>query len=130
MYIYGFPTSASGKEPGCQCKRQKRCRFFYPCVGKIPWRRARQPTPIFLSGELHGWRSLAGCSPQGHKELDITEHTHERKKEESEVAQPCPTLCDPMDQACTKLHRPWDFLGKTTGVGCRFLPQGIFPTQR
>ena len=32
---------------------------------KIPWRRARQPTPIFLSGEFHGQRSLAGYSPQG-----------------------------------------------------------------
>ena len=42
-------------------------------------------------------------------------------KSESEVAQSCPTLCDPMD---TRLLRPWDFLGKSTGVGCRFLLQG------
>ena len=41
---------ASGKEPGCQCRRPKR-RGFDPCVGKIPWRRARQPTPVFLPGE-------------------------------------------------------------------------------
>ena len=39
----------------------------------------------------------------------------------SEVAQSCPTLCDPMD---TRLLRPWDFLGKSTGVGCHFLLQG------
>ena len=39
---------------------------------------------------------------------------------ESEVAQSCPTLCDPMD---TRLLRPWDFLGKSTGVGCLFLLQ-------
>ena len=45
---------------------------------------------------------------------------------ESEVAQSCPTLCDPMD---TRLLRPWDFLGKSTGVGCHFLLQGFFPTQ-
>ena len=32
-----------------------------------------QPTPVFLPGELHGQRSLAGCSPCGHKELDMTE---------------------------------------------------------
>ena len=44
---------------------------------------------------------------------------------ESEVAQLCPTLCDPMD---TRLLRPWDFLGKSTGVDCHFLLQ-IFPTQ-
>ena len=44
----------------------------------------------------------------------------------SEVAQSYPTLCDPMD---TRLLRPWDFLGKSSGVGCHFLLQGIFPTQ-
>ena len=36
---------------------------FNPWVGKIPWRRAWQPTPIFLPGESHGQRSLAGYSP-------------------------------------------------------------------
>ena len=30
--------------------------------------------------------------------------------------------------ACTRLLRPWDFLGKRTRVGCHFLLQGIFPT--
>ena len=42
-------------------------------VGKIPWRREWQPTPVFLSGELHGQRSLAGYSPWGCKKLDVTE---------------------------------------------------------
>ena len=42
---------------------------------KIPWRRARQPTPIFLSGEFHGQRSLAGYNPRGRKESDTTEVT-------------------------------------------------------
>ena len=32
-------------------------------------------------------------------------------------------------KACPKLLRPWDFQGKSTGVGCHFLLQGIFPTQ-
>jgi len=36
---------------------------FDPWVGKIPWRRKWQPTPVFLLGELHGQRSLAGYSP-------------------------------------------------------------------
>ena len=44
----------------------------------------------------------------------------------SEVTQSCPTLCDPMD---TRLLCPRDFLGKSTGVGCHFLLQGIFLTQ-
>ena len=47
----------------------------------------------------------------------------------SEVAQSCPTLCDPMDCSLTRSLRPWDFPGKNTGVGCHFLLQEIFPTQ-
>ena len=48
-------------------------------VGKIPWRRKWQPTPLFLPGEFHGQRSLAGYSSWGCKESDTTEqltHTH------------------------------------------------------
>ena len=46
----GFSGGTSGKETTCQCRRQKRCRF-YPWVGKIPWRSAWQPISVFLSGE-------------------------------------------------------------------------------
>ena len=45
-----FPSGASGKEPTCQCRRHKRSGFD-PWVGKIPWRKAWQPTPVFLPGE-------------------------------------------------------------------------------
>ena len=38
-------------------------RGFDPWVGKTPWRRAWQPTPLLLHGESHGQRSLAGYSP-------------------------------------------------------------------
>ena len=55
-------------------RRHKRCGFN-PWVGSIPWWRAWQPTPVFLPGESHGQRSLAGYSTWGHKELDITEVT-------------------------------------------------------
>ena len=48
---------------------------------------------------------------------------------ESEVTQSCPTLCDPMDCSLPGSSCPWDFPGKSTGVGCHFLLQGIFPTQ-
>ena len=42
---------------------QEMQRFgFGPWVGKIPWRRVWQPTPVFLPGEFHGQRSLAGYS--------------------------------------------------------------------
>ena len=50
------------------------CRFD-PWIGKIPWRKAWQSTPIFLPEESHGQWSLAGYSPWGHKELDTTEAT-------------------------------------------------------
>ena len=39
-------------------------------LGLIPWRRAEQPTSVFLLGESHGQRTLVGCSLQGRKELD------------------------------------------------------------
>ena len=44
-------------------------------VRKMPWRRAWQPTPVFLPGESHGQKGPAGYSPQGHKESDTTEAT-------------------------------------------------------
>ena len=47
--------------------------WFDPWVGKIPWRRAWQPSPVFLPGEFHGQRSLAGYSLWGYKESDTTE---------------------------------------------------------
>ena len=46
---------------------------FDPWVRKIPWKREWQPTLIFLPGEFHGQRKLAGYSPWGRKELDMTE---------------------------------------------------------
>ena len=68
----GFPGGTSGKEPACQCRR---CGLR-SCIGKIPWRRAWQPTPVFLPRESHGQRSLAGYSPWGCKELDKTQWQH------------------------------------------------------
>ena len=67
----GFPGGANGKEPTCHCRKHKRCRFD-PWVRKIPWRRAWQPTPVFLPGESHGQRSLVGYSPWGHHESGVT----------------------------------------------------------
>ena len=46
---------------------------FNPWVGKVPWRREWQPTPVCLPGESHRQRSLAGYSPQGHQESCATE---------------------------------------------------------
>ena len=55
--------------PSRRCKRSE----FNPWVGKIPWRRAQQPTPGFLPGGSHGQRSLVDYSPWGCKEADRTE---------------------------------------------------------
>ena len=77
-----LPACLSGQESAWQCKRRRRCGFA-PWVGKIPWRRKWQPTPVFLPGESHAQRSLVGCSPWGQKKswtwLTIQQthiHTH------------------------------------------------------
>ena len=59
---------ASGKEPTCKCRWCRR-HGFDPWVGKVSWWRAWQPTSVFLLGESHGQRSLAGHSPWGCQEL-------------------------------------------------------------
>ena len=61
----GSPYSSVGKESVCNAGD--------PWVREIPWRREWQPTPVFLPGESHEQKSLAGYSPWGHKELDMTE---------------------------------------------------------
>jgi len=70
----GFSGAARGKEPVCQFKRHKRC-VFDPWVRKIPWKRAWQPTPVFLPGESHGQRILAYYSPYCCKESNVSEVT-------------------------------------------------------
>ena len=72
-FTHRLPRCLRGKEPACNA--------FDPWVGKMPWRRARQPTPGFLPGESHGQRSLVGCSPYtgsqrvSHNRSDLP-HTH------------------------------------------------------
>ena len=65
------------KKPPADAGRPKR---FIPWVGKVPWRRAWQPTPVFSPGPSRGQRSLADYSPWGLQESDTTEH---RKAEQS-----------------------------------------------
>ena len=59
LLAIGFPWWLSDKELACQCRRHG----FDPWVGKIPWRKVWQPTPVFLFGEFHGQNSLSGYSP-------------------------------------------------------------------
>ena len=46
------------------------------CNSVLYWRKKWQPTPVLLPGESHGWRSLVGDSPWGHRESDTTERLH------------------------------------------------------
>ena len=66
--IVDFPGSSDGKSVCLQPGRPG----FDPWVGKIPWRRKWQPTPVLLPGKSHG-RGLVGYSPWGRKESDTTE---------------------------------------------------------
>ena len=67
--LTGLPWWLSRLRIRPQCGRPG----FNPWVGKIPWRRERLPTLVFQPGEFHGQRSLAGYSPWGCKESDMTE---------------------------------------------------------
>ena len=80
----GFPGGPHNKEPHCQCSRLE-SRGFDPWVGKIPWRRKWQPTPVFLAGESQGQRSLAGYSPWGCKELTARLSTHKLVQQSDSV---------------------------------------------
>ena len=70
-----LPRWLSGKESACQCRRRWRHQFD-PWIGKIPWRRKWQPTPVFLPEKFHGQRNLVGYISWVCKELDTSEHTH------------------------------------------------------
>ena len=76
-----LPGGSVSEESACiagdhlQCRRPR----FDPWVGKIPWRRIWQPTPVFLPGKSHEQRSLVGYSPWGRKELDTTERLNHCK---------------------------------------------------
>ena len=57
----GVPWWLSGKESACQCRRHR----FSPWVGKSPWSRNWQPTPVFLPAKPHGQRGLVGLWSMG-----------------------------------------------------------------
>ena len=84
LQLHGLQLSSSSHNPRL-IKRNISLKFsllicgrpgFDPWVGKLPWRRKWQPTPVFLPGESHGQRSLMGYSPRGRKESDTTELLH------------------------------------------------------
>ena len=66
MVVLHFPRASVGKESTCNARDMD----LIPGSGKIPWRRTRQPTPVFVPGESHGqrtgrWQSI-GLQRVGH----------------------------------------------------------------
>ena len=76
-----FPGGSDGKASAYNVGRPG----FDTWDRKIPRRRKWEPTPVFLCGKSHGWSSLVGYSPWGHKELDTTERLHFHLKQQEEV---------------------------------------------
>ena len=75
FYLLGFPGRSMVEESACHCRRHQ---FIVCIIGKTPWRRKWQLTPLFLPGESHGLRKLVGYHPWGSKESDdwATEHIY------------------------------------------------------
>ena len=68
--IPGIPSQLVSKGSACNAGDPS-------WVVKILWKRKWQPTPVFLPGESQGQRSLAGYSPWGSQELDMTERLNQ-----------------------------------------------------
>ena len=77
LHADSLPSEPPGKPPDGKASA---CNVgdpgSIPWVGKIPWRRKWQPTPVLMPGKSHGLRSLVGYSPWGCKESDMTERLH------------------------------------------------------
>ena len=74
----GFPGGASCTGPAGHCTRHRRCEC-HPWVGKIPWRRAWQPTPVFLPGEFHRgawWATVYGVTKNQTQLKRLSTYTH------------------------------------------------------
>ena len=91
----GFAGGINGKEPACQFRRYKRCGFD-PWVGKIPWRRTWQPTPVILPGKPHRQRNwqvtksyMSLCGHRVTKTWDTTEATYTHTAHIRKEALPC-----------------------------------------
>ena len=74
----GISGGPSGKESTCQCRICRKYRL-QSWVGKIPWRKKWQGSPVFSTIKSHGQRSLLGYSPWGRKESDMTKQLSDNK---------------------------------------------------
>ena len=76
-----YATTTDGSVVTNICLPSRRL-MFNPWVGKIPWKREWQPTPVFLPGQSHGHRSLAGYRPWGCTDSDRTESTEQQQQQQ------------------------------------------------
>ena len=115
-----LPWWLRGQESACWCRRLQFDTWF----GNIPWRRKWQPTPVFLSGKFHGQRSLEGHSPWGCKRVGHRIANKPQQQQTNKGTARAPPTTKPVPahglQPSRLLH-PWDFPGKSTGVGCHCL---------
>ena len=117
--------SATSRTVGCQaplpmgfCRQEYRSGLPIPSLGNLPNPGIEPRSPALQADSLQ---------PEPPEKLRILFLLHMYNcLPEVLVTQSCPTLWDPMD---ARLLRPWDFRGKSIGVGCHFLLQGTFPTQ-
>ena len=121
-YTKGFPGSSAGKEYACNAGDPG----LIPGLGSSP-EGIGYPLQYSCLENPHGQRCLAAYSPWDHKGQDVTElqstaHTHRSRLVVSDSLRP-------HGLQPTRLLGPWDFPGMNTGVGCRFLLQGIFLIQ-
>ena len=114
-----YPGSSDGKESTCNSGDLG----SIPGLGRSPAGGHGNALQYSCLENPHGQRSLAGCSPRGSKQLDVT------GVQTCALPILCLTLCDPMDCSPPGSSVHGDSLGKNTGVGCHALLQGILLTQ-
>ena len=94
-----------------QCRRPR----FDPQVGKIPWRREWQPTPVILPGEFHRQKSLVAYSPRDHKESDTTEPLTHTCFPKRQTKWKTPTASDDCVMHCARsLWAPGSFISSSS----------------
>ena len=92
LILMGFSGGSDSKDSACNAGDPS------SILGQEdPLEKGMGTTPVFLPGEYYGQKSLVGYNPWGNKELDTTERLTQLALSENEVAQSCPTLCNPMD---------------------------------
>ena len=117
-----FPGGSDIKQSTCHYRRYRRC-LFNPWVRKIPWRRKWQPTPELFPGKSNGQSAWQATKSQ----IWLT-HSHLILIRSACVLSHVWLFVTPRKPAI--LLCPQHFSGKNTGVGCHFLLQEIFLTQK